>query len=170
MQITYDSGKTLTVKKGYYNIEHFIMLFEKVGCKLEVDKSNGDVKITESKGKQVSIPSELLALFGIKHNAAIAANASVTAQHTPHLTPLNLYVYLDELDRDYNLFNGSPSNLLTIIPLRNSPKFGDIVNLEPNSCFKKLAGTNMNRLSFTIKDADGQELTIPDIIIELECF
>lgn len=170
MQITYDGGKALTVKKGYYNIEHFIDLFEKVGCKLEVNKSNGDVKLLETKGKAVTIPPELLALFGIKRDSAIPAKSAVTAQHTPHLTPLNLYVYLDELDRDYNLFNGSPSNLLAIIPLKNSPKFGDIVSLEPNSCFKKLAGITINRLKFTIKDAEDKELTTPDVMIELECF
>ena len=170
MQITYDGGKTLTVKKGYYNIEHFIDLFEKVGCKLEVDKNNGDVKIFETEGKAVTIPPELLALLGIKHDSAIPAKSAVIAQHTPHLSPLSLYVYLDELDREYNLFNGSPSNLLAIIPLKNSPKFGDIVNIEERSCFKKLAGTNINRLKFTMKDAEGQELTIPDVIIELECF
>lgn len=170
MQITYDGGKTLTVKKGYYNIEHFIDLFEKVGCKLQADKNNRDLKILEMEGKAVTIPPELLALFGIKRDSAIAGKSAVEADHTPHLTPLSLYVYLDELDRDYNLFNGSPSNLLAIIPLKNSPKFGDIVNLEPNSCFKKLAGTNINRLKFTIKDEEGQEMTIPDVIIELECF
>lgn len=168
-QISYDGGKTLQVKKGHYNIEYFINIFDKVGCKLEVNKGNGNIKITETNGKAVNIPAELLELLGIKHKGVIAANRSVTAKQMPHLTPLSIYVYLDQLDREYNLYNGSPSNLLCIIPLKGSMRFGDIVSLEPRSSFKKLSGITTNRFNFTVKDSDGQDLMLPDVIIELEC-
>lgn len=173
LEIKYDDDKTYEVKKGYYNIEQFSRIFEKVGCKLEVNKHNGKIKITGTESKNVEIPGQLLYLLGITSEKTetkiLPPNESKENLRLPQLSPLSLYVYLDELDREYNLYNGKPSSLLCIIPLHSNPKFGDVVNIEPNSSFKRLAGLSINRFKFTIKDDNGHEITNPNIIIELKC-
>jgi len=159
LEITYDNNNKYKVAKGYYSMENFIEIFKKVGCKLEVKKHTGKIKITGAKEKDVVIPNKILYLLGLTsadsdEKLTLSKNVSKENVTLPQLTPLNLYVYLDELDREYNLYNGSPSNLLCVLPLKN-PMFGDIINIEPRSSFKRLTVLDVNRFKITIKDGDG---------------
>ena len=167
-----DSIKTYEVKKGYYNIENMIAMFKKVGCTLVVDKNTGSVKITGAEENNVEIPAAIIHLLGLTRDRTgtktLQAKQTAESIQPPRLTPLSLHVYLDELDRDCNLYNGNPSNLLCIIPLTNAPKFGDVISIEPKSSFKRLAGYNINRFKFTIKDSAGYEITNLHFNIELE--
>lgn len=166
------STETLEIKKGYYNIDDFKNIFEKIGCKFVYDGNSGRIKVTGSENYEVAIPEELIYPLGLDNGVKtgskrLGKNAMITNKVLPKLTPLSLYVYLDELDRDYNLLNGSPSNLLCIVPLKGSLQHGDIISFDLPDNFKKLAGTNINKFNFSIKDHEGNNIE-SDVNLELE--
>jgi len=165
VSIKYEDTKTFQIKKGYYNIENLQIIFKKVGCELEFDKKTGYVKITGSDKEDVEVPDEIIYPLGLSDDIktgskTLPPKVSIENFILPKLTPLSLYVYLEQLDRDANLLNGDPSNLLCIIPLKSSPRFGDIISIEPASSFEKLAGLNINRFKFSIKDGMEMKLWI----------
>ena len=73
-----------------------------------------------------------------------------------YITPLVLYVYVDEIDSKENLYNGSRSKLLAMIPVGNKD-FGDIIEYKAER--KKIISSDgkLNSINFYIKDHNGKD-------------
>lgn len=72
-----------------------------------------------------------------------------------YLTPLCLYVYVDEIDTSQNLFDGKRSSLLTVIPIGNT-NVGEIFQYNPLNHFKKMHTGELNSLGIKIENEHGQ--------------
>ena len=64
----------------------------------------------------------------------------------------SLYVHLSEINSSYNYFNGSPSDVLAVIPIE-SKSFGDIVNVRfEHPELKPLKTGALSELKLVVKD------------------
>ena len=71
------------------------------------------------------------------------------------LSPKQLFIHCPQINKEGNLHNGKPSDILEVLPM-TTDKFGDMVNrrfLDPS--FKPLAGRVLHKLSLSIKDEEG---------------
>lgn len=71
-----------------------------------------------------------------------------------YLDPLTFYLYVDEVDRNYNFFDGRRSTLMCTIPV-TAKEWGEIITFEPRNCVKKTSGVERS-MYVEIRDKHGK--------------
>ena len=69
-----------------------------------------------------------------------------------------MYVHLEQLNTAYNYFNGTPSTILTSIPIVNK-EFGDITTVRfENPEYKCLINDTITELKLEIRDENNKKI------------
>jgi hypothetical protein len=126
------AGRTTTIAPGYYTFE-------------QLRKRLPDLSYDENTLK-ASIDGVLTG--GLKK--LISDDGSI------NLSPLSLYLHVDGIDASSNLFNGQPSNLLSIIPVGKT-NVGQIFEHQPIKSFKQMHRDKINSINVEILDEWGNK-------------
>lgn len=127
------SGKTTVIQPGYYTYEQLQKLMP------------GDFKFSENTLK-VEVKGTLTG--GLK---------KLIDDGYLYLSPLCLYMYVDEIDTSKNYLDGKRSTLLSAIPIGNTD-VGEIFNYQPNNnIFKKVYNSCISSLNIKIRDEQGKD-------------
>jgi hypothetical protein len=112
--------------------------------------------------------------FKTKTQAIVAFDVTLN-HHTYYGTkPVNLainsllYVQLDELSTEHNLYDGRPSTVLRVLPSENSAYCEHETKTFTNLQFKNLAHGHHEKLSLQITDKKGNRVTCEDLVAVLE--
>ena len=124
-------GETLVrIQPGYYSFQQLADLFRGNKISMSVNEINGRVSL--------STPSELRISKRLKSMLGLLVKSRFSPNHTHRGDePLDfaviksLYIQMSDINESYNYHNGSPSDVLAIIPIKNKC-FGDIVTV----CFE----------------------------------
>lgn len=120
-------------KAGYFDSD---TLKEKLGDNLEIDEITQKAKLNTAK-----VEGGVVKLLD---------------KNFLYITPLVLYVYVDEINSDQNLLNGQRSKLLAMIPVGNKD-FGDIIEYKAKRTKNISTDGKLNSVNFYIKDQNGND-------------
>jgi len=133
-QYTTKKGKSVSIPIGYYTYNELRNLMD---GEFEIDK------------KTAKVGYEGVLSGGLK---------DLIIDDVLYLSPLCLYLYVDEINSSENLLDGKVTKLLATIPLGHI-EFGSIATYRPFGDRTKLLRGKRNSLHISIKDEKGNDYT-----------
>ena len=150
-----------TIPAGYYSFDLLAEKFSKIDVILEVDSSNGIVQLISD--KEFEISNKLKTMLGYSKEKTFKTNTGRTkifiSDKPLDLMPIKLmYIHLMELNTSQNYFNGSPSTILSTVPIENR-KFGDVITtrfVHPE--YKCLMNGAISELKLEARDENNKKI------------
>ena len=171
--------KSLTIPDGYYGFCTLQEMFSGFGIGLKLNDANLKLTLTFNTDQQQDtfhFAAALAKMLGFQTDAAVFYSFEVTTNNktfegeNPIDLAINsmLYVHLDELNTNENLYNGRPSALLRVIPAGSAAYCDLKIATFPNLQFKKLAHGHIEKLNLRITDQKGEDVSCDDLHSVLE--
>lgn len=157
-------------KAGLYNFDSLRNMITKVrDLQLTVSKGSGLIDLKIPTGMVIKFAPNIDKMLGLDDTGWLSGRH--TGDKPIDVTPIkSLYIHLDELDKEANMYNGSnhspQSTLLEVVPIGEG-QFGEhIVQHFPHPTFKQLE-RNILSLTPRILDSDGKEINNHDYPFKL---
>ena len=176
-----NTTKNLAIPDGYYGFCTLQELLSGFGISLKLNDANLKSTLTFNVDQnQVLIfyfSIALAKMLGfdtvaghLTHGFRVSADNNTFEGENPIDLAINplLYVHLDEVNTNENLYNGRPSALLRVIPA-GSAAYSDLkIATFPNLQFKTLARRHIEKLNLRITDQKGKDVCCDDLHAVLE--
>ena len=172
----------LTIPDGYYGFCALQEILNEYGIYAKLNSANLKISLTFKLPTDRQIPisynfaGQLAKMLGFQTDNNVIYNFSVTEkdQTFEGQNPVNfavhslLYVQLEELNTDENLYNGRPSKVLRVFPSGTSAYCDPETKTFTNLQFKKLALGHYESLNLKITDQSGKIAKCDDLHVVLE--
>ena len=114
-------------ESGYYSFEQLADLFLDHKFSMFVDGTNGRVSLSTL--SELKISKRLQSVLGLHVKGRFSLNHTHRGDEPLDYVVIKpLYIHLSDVKEFYNFHNGSPSDVLAVIPIENK-SFGDIVTV-----------------------------------------
>ena len=140
---------SLRTKPGYYSFQRLADLFRDHKISMSVNETNGRVSL--------STPSELKISKRLKSMLGLHVTGRFSPNHTRGDEPLDfaviksLYIHMQDINESCKYHNGSPKNVLAVIPIENK-SFSDIVTVRfEHPEFKRLKNGAITELKLVVR-------------------
>ena len=146
------------ITNGYYSFQQIANIFRFKNISLTVNETNGIASLITPNELKISKGLRLVLGFG-RNKRKFAENKTHYGERPVDFAIYkNLYVHLLQLNTSNNYFNGSPSTILSTVPVENK-NFGDIVSVRfEHPEYKQLAHGDISELSIIVCDENGQNI------------
>ena len=155
-------GNPHWIEPGRYSIDYFMNEFKKMiangatWLKIDIDHATSKITLTLKPQYKLRLGTPLLKILGFKSQPI----GGVTVGYYK-INPKNvLYLHCEQIKKENNFFNGSPSDLLSVIQIvgnNNLPsRFYELINSKFNGKMKRLVNDRVNELTFSLRDCEGQ--------------
>lgn len=158
--------QTLVIPDGYYGFCTLKEMLGEQGIILKLNDANNRIGLSFKYDYNYTFAAELAKMLGFsKTTFSDSSEGDMPADFRRN--PM-LFVHLDELNTNENLYNGNPSTVLRIIPSGNSAFCEHETKTFTNLQFKKLAMGYFDSLNFKIINQTGEKVQCDDVYIVLE--
>lgn len=148
-----------TVPDGLYSLKAYEKALHGImGKGLIVDslQSSGRVSVGVARGTSLKAFTDIHGILGLTPGVIVKPGDTVVGEDTVKLlSPKQLFIHCKQVNREANLYNGKPSDILEVSPV-TATQFGFMVRhrfLSPS--FKRLSCGALHKLSLEIKDEMG---------------
>ena len=150
------------VADGFYNLKTYEKaLQDAVGKGLKIDPvhSSGAASVTLERGTSLRAFTDVHGILGLSPRKILAPGDTVVGEETVQLlSPKQLFVHCPQINKQGNLHNGEPSDILEVLPVTTT-QFGLMVRHEfLGLSFKRLGSRILHKLSLEIRDENGEKL------------
>ena len=168
----------LIIPDGYYNFCKIREKLSEFDVIAKMNDANLKVTLTFSKLSKYYFAGGLASMLGFikpgikpeKHLFLVTKKGqSFEGQYPIDLSRNSiLYVHLDQLSTDENLYDGKPSTVLRVLTSGSSAYCTYEVKSLSNLQFKKLTTGHFESLSLSIRDKEGRQVSCDDLLVTLE--
>ena len=171
----------LNIPDGYYGFCTLKEMLDEHGISLKLNDANIKVALTftleDDRPTTYNFAGGLAKMLGFKTNNQVIHSFLVTGERFVYKgeNPINLtltsllFVQLDELNTNENLYDGQPSTILRAIHHRESAAYCDHeIKTFSSLQFKKLTLGHHESLSLKITDQKGKKVQCDDLHVVLE--
>ena len=118
---------------------------------MSVDETNGRVSLSTL--SELKISKRLQSVLGLHVKGRFSLNHTHRSDEPlDFVVIITLYIHLSDVNEFYNYHNGSPSNVLAVIPIENK-SFGNIVTVRfEHPEFKRLKNGAITESKLVVKD------------------
>ena len=158
------------IPDGYYGFCELQKKLSEFEIDLTLNSANLKLTITPppslGRGRPFTIAKPLAKMLGFKNDTF----SGETEGDYPMDLAINslLYVHLDELSTDKNLYDGKSSTILRVIPSGKAAYCDHEIKTFPDLQFKDLARGHHEKLNLRITDPSGNPVEYDDLHIVLE--
>jgi hypothetical protein len=156
--------KPYKIPPGYYSFKQLVDVFQKsYNISLRVDETNG--KVILNTPHKLKLTNRLSNMLGFE-KVHFEPNIDIEGEKTLDMKVIkSLYIHLKQLNSFYNFFDGSPSMVLAVIPIKNK-QFGDIIPIRFNCPeYKHLAHGTISELELEVKDVNNKTIDNHGLLI-----
>ena len=142
------------IPPGYYSFQQLADIFRDHNISMSVNENNGRVSLSTTSGLKMS--KRLKSMLGLHVKGRFSTNHTYRGDEPLDFAVIkSLYVHLSDINESYNFHNGSPSDVLAVIPIENK-SFGDIVAVRfEHPEFKRLKNGAITELKLVVKDENN---------------
>ena len=171
--------KSVTIDDGYYGFCALKEELSEAGIELKLNNANLKITLTfkpEQPRESYNFAGGLAKMLGFEtndqaiHNFAVATHNRTFEGQNPIDLAINslLYVHLNELNTNENLYDGRPSTVLRVIPAGSSAYCVHEIKTFTNLQFKPLVHGHHEKLNLRITDQTGKRVRCDDLHVVLE--
>ena len=122
-----DDEFLVRIPSGYYSFQQLADIFRRHKINMSVNETNGRVTLTTP--SELKTSKRLKTMLGLQIKGRFFPKQTYQGDRPLDFAVIkSLLVHLSEINSSYNYFNGSPFDVLTVIPIENK-NFGDIVTV-----------------------------------------
>ena len=115
------------IPSGYYSFQRLADIFRSHKISLSVNETNG--RVTLSTPSELKISKRLKSMLGFQVKGRFFPKQTYQGDRPLDFDVIkSLYVQLSDINESHNYHNGSPSDVLAVIPIEKK-NFGDIVTV-----------------------------------------
>ena len=162
--IKINEEKPYKIPPGNYSFKQLVNVFQKsYNISLRVDETNG--KVILNTPHKLKLTNRLSNMLGFE-KVHFEPNIDIEGEKTLDMKVIkSLYIHLKQLNSFYNFFDGSPSMVLAVIPIKNK-QFGDIIPIRFNCPeYKHLAHGTISELELEVKDVNNKTIDKHGLLI-----
>jgi len=160
--------QTFIIPDGYYGFCSLKQIFHDHGIILELNDGNNRINLTFKHPNVYTFPTGLAKILGFSTNKFNGPSENDSDFPADFKKNPMLFVHLDELNTNENLYNGRPSTILRIIPSGNLAFCEHETKTFSNLQFKKLSMGYFDSLNLRILNQIGENVQCEDVYIVLE--
>ena len=106
------------IPPGYYSFQQLADIFRDHKISMSVNENNGRVSLSTTSGLKIS--KRLKSMLGLHVKGRFSPNQTYRGDAPLDFAVIkSLYVHLSDINESYNFHNGSPSDVLAVIPIEN---------------------------------------------------
>ena len=138
------------IQSGYYSFQQLADIFRSHKISMSVNENNG--RVTLSTPSELRISKRLKSVLGFKVNGRFFPKKTYQGERPLDFAVIkSLYIHLSDINVLHNYQNGSPSDVLAVIPIENK-SFGDIVKVRfDHPEFKRLKNGAITELKLVVE-------------------
>lgn len=142
------------IKPGYYSFQQLADIFRIHKVDVSVNETNG--RVTLKTPAELKISKRLKSMLGLQVKGRFFSKSTYVGDRPLDFAVVKcLYVHLTGINTSCNYYNGTPSDVLAVIPIENK-SFGDIVTTRfEHPEFKRLINETISELKMVVKDENG---------------
>ena len=146
-----DGESPVRIQPGYYSFQQLADIFHSHKISMSVNETKG--KVTLSTPSELKISKRLKSMLGFQIKGRFFPKQTYQGDRPLDFAVIkSLYVHLSHINESHNYHNGSPSDVLAVIPIENK-SFGDIVTVRfEHPEFKRLKNGAITELKLVVKD------------------
>ena len=146
-----DGESPVRIQPGYYSFQQLADIFHSHKISMSVNETNGRVAL--STPSELKISKRLKSMLGFQVKGRFFPKQTYQGDRPLDFAVIkSLYVHLSDINDSHNYHNGSPSDVLAVIPIENK-SFGDIVTVRfEHPEFKRLKNGAITELKLVVKD------------------
>ena len=139
------------IQPGYYSFQQLADIYRSQKISISVNETNG--RVTLSTPSELKISKRLKSMLGFQVKGRFFPKQTYQGDRPLDFAVLKyLYVHLSDINESHNYHNGSPSDVLAVIPIENK-SFGDIVTVRfEHPELKRLKNGAITELKLIVKD------------------
>ena len=145
------------IEDGYYSFQQIADIFSSLNISLTVNENNGIASLTTD--NELKISEGLKLMLGFDNKRKFEANITHFGNKClDFATVKSLYIHLEQLNTSQNYFNGTPSTVLTVVPIGNK-EYGDIVSVRfEHPEYKYLSNGAITELEISVRDEHNHKI------------
>ena len=145
------------IPDGYYSFQQLVDVFHSLNITISVNESNGIVSLNTP--VEIKLSKRLKLILGYNNKRMFAGNETHISNRTADMAVIkSLYIHLLQINTSQNYLDGTPSTILSVVPIENK-QFGDIISVRfERPEYKCLVNGTISELKLEIRDENNDKI------------